>query len=278
MKFHKPTSLTELFEIIERINDKIFFLAGGTDLNVQIKKGMITNASIVYINHLTELKGIHIIDDQILLGALTSYGDLLDSQEIKLQLPYFSDSLTYFASPLLQTMATIGGNLANGSPTADITPLLLVLNAQLKLLRKSKMRIISVSEFYKGYKKFNLKPNEIIGAILIPKNAEKGFITYYNKVGSRKSLTIAKVSIAAMKKVENNIIKEVRIAAGALNEFPRRLPLLEKYLTNKTIDNINHDEIMNCLKSEITPISDLRSDKEYRFEVAFNLIKEFLDK
>ena len=278
MKFYKPTSLNELFETIEAIDDKVYFLAGGTDINVQIKKDIIKDGSIVYINHLSELKGIIESDDMVILGALTSYQELLDSELIQKKFPFFHDSLQYFASPLLTTMATIAGNLANGSPTADITPLLLIADAQVKLLRKSKMRVIPVSEFYTGYKQFNLKKNEIIGAILLAANYEDGYTSYYKKVGSRLSLTIAKVSIAGLKKIENGMIADIKIAAGALNEYPRRLTKLEAYLKGKNQDEITRDGVAEVLSTEITPISDLRSDKEYRFEVALNLIMEFISK
>lgn len=278
MKFYEPRSLSELFEIIEQIDSKVYFLAGGTDINIQIKKGILKNDPIIYINHLTELQGLRKIENQVLLGSLTSYLKLLESNLIAEQFPFLANSLKYFASPLLHTMATIGGNLANGSPTADITPLLLVMDAKLKLLRKNKMRIIPLSDFYLGYKKFNLKPNEIIGAVLLPLDAEKDYISFYKKVGSRLSLTIAKVSIAGLKKIEAGIITEVKIAAGAVNEYPRRLSLLEKFLIGKQLETITRKQVAEILIKEITPISDLRSDKEYRFEVALNLIMEFLRK
>ncbi len=276
MKFYKPTSIPDLFRISEEIEGKKYFLAGGTDINVQIKNGIIKDEPVIFINHLNELKGIKESEDIILIGTLTTYKEIIESDLLRKVLPFFQNSLKSFASPILQTMATIGGNIANGSPTADVTPLLLVLDAKLKLFSKSRIREVKLSEFFTGYKEFILKANEIIGAILIPKNAETGFDTFFEKVGSRKSLTIAKLEIAGLKRLKNNKIEEIKIAAGALNEYPRRLHKLEEFLTGKDIDRIDFSQVEEILNREITPISDLRSDKEYRLQVSFNLIQSFI--
>jgi aerobic carbon-monoxide dehydrogenase medium subunit len=276
MKFFKPTSLPDLFDIVSKIEGKKYYLAGGTDINVQIKKEMIKDEPVIFINHLDEIRGIAEDGDDIMIGALTSYKDLLESDIIAKHLPYLQTALGAFASPLLQAMATLGGNLANGSPTADVTPPLLVLDAKLKILARSKMRVIPLAEFFLGYKKFNMKANEIIGGIIISKTAEKGFESFHKKVGSRSSLTIAKIGLAGLKRVEDGIVKEIKLAAGSLNEFPRRLPKLEEFLTGKELATLNFAEMEEILKQEITPISDLRSDKGYRWQVTVNLLKTFL--
>ena len=277
MKFYKPKSLLELFETSEKIEGKKYFLAGGTDINVQIKNGMIKDEPIIFLNHLTELKNILQSDNHIIIGALTSFSEILESELLKNKLPFFQNSLKNFASPLIQTTATIGGNIANGSPTADIVPLLLILDAKLKLFSKSKLREVPISEFYLGYKKFILKRNEIIGAVLIPENAETGYETFYKKIGSRKALYIAKLAIAGLKKISNNKIEEIKLAVGSLNEYPRRFFKVEEYLKNKLVNEIDFADVEHFLQKEITPITDLRSDKEYRYQVCVNLIRTFLN-
>jgi len=277
MKFYKPTSLPSLFQFIETVENKKYFLAGGTDINVQIKNGMIKDGTVIFINHLQELKGIRKVNNDIIIGALTSYQDILKSDLIKSHLPWFGKSLRFFASPQLQSMATIGGNIANGSPTADVLPLLLVLDARLKIMAKSKIREVPCNEFFTGYKKNILKRNELIGAVMIPMNAEQDYQIYYNKVASRRALTIAKLALAGMMKIKGGKIEQIKLGAGALNEYPRRLKSVEEYLTGKQIDRIEVLGIEDILKSEITPISDLRSEKEYRFQVTLNLIIDFIN-
>lgn len=277
MKFFKPENLVDLFTKLENSQGVKYFLAGGTDINVQLKNGMITEGDIFFINHISDLKDIKKIDKKIYLGSLTSYHELINSNLIKEFLPFLQRSLTNFASPLLTTMATIGGNIANGSPTNDVTPPLLVLDSELELVSRSGARIVALKDFFTGYKQSLLKENEIIKGIIIPIDAEKGYDSFYKKVGARKTLTIAKVALAGLKKIEDRTITEIKLAVGSLNEYPRRLQLLEKYLINKKIDQLNKKNISEILNQEITPISDLRSDKEYRYNVCLNLIRTFLN-
>ncbi|MCK4654577.1 MAG: xanthine dehydrogenase family protein subunit M [Candidatus Cloacimonetes bacterium] len=277
MKFIRPKDVENLLENLEEDKSKKYFLAGGTDLNVQIKNGIIRDANIIYINHLSELSGISEENNIILIGATTSIMDILDSDLIKRHLPYFQRSLESFASPLLQNTATIGGNIANGSPTADVIPLLLVLDAKVELSSKSQSRLIYIKDFFNGYKQNVMKSNEIITHIIIDKNAEKDFLTFYEKVGSRRTLTISKVTLAGMKKVSGQRISQIRLAVGSLNEFPRRLFKVEDYITDKTLTEIDFSRVENLLGKEITPITDLRSDKEYRYHVCVNLIRSFLN-
>lgn len=277
MKLYQPENLADLFSKLEDSKGEKFLLAGGTDINVQIKNGVITDGDIFFINHLSSLKGIKKVDNKIHLGSLTSYNELINSDLVKEHLPFLQDSLTNFASPLLTTMATIGGNIANGSPTNDVTPPLLVLDAELELISKSGSRIVPLKDFFTGYKKFLLEENEIIKGIIIPIDAEKGYNSFYEKVGARKTLTIAKVAFAGLKKTQAGNITEIKLAVGSLNEYPRRLQLLEEFLINKQVDSLKIDEISEVLSKEITPISDLRSDKEYRYKVCLNLIRSFLD-
>ncbi len=275
MEFIKPKTLKELLEIILTIEGEKYYLAGGTDINIQIKKDIIRNGTILFINHFKELNGIKEDENYILIGSTTTFRKIIESRLLNDKLPFFQNSLKNFASPIIQSLATIGGNIANGSPTSDVVPLLLVLDAKLELISYSMNRIINLKDFFIGYKKFIMKPNEIIKSIFIPRDAENGFTTFYKKIGSRKALSIAKIAVAGLKKVVNNEINEIKIAVGSLNKYPRRLFLLEKYLINKKNTEIDYSDIRDILNKEITPITDLRSDKDYRFEVCFNLIKRF---
>lgn len=279
MNFFKPQNLPELFEIANSLEGKYYLLAGGTDINVQIKHRMISqSADVIYINHLAELQAQIEADDKIIFAALTTFQDLLSSELVQTYFPLLSDNLQNFASPLLQTTATIGGNIANGSPTADIMPLLLVLDADLILASEAGERTLALRDFFSGYKKNALKSGEIIKAISIKKTAQKNAETFYQKVGARKTLTIAKVSLAALIKKDNSKIKRIRLAAGSLNEYARRLPMTEEFLSGQEIGKIDLAELKKIIQKEITPISDLRSDKEYRYSVFFNLIRSFLDR
>ncbi len=277
MKFFKPANLNDFFEITAKIKKNIYFLAGGTDINVQIKNNLLSEANIIFINNLPELKGIYQENDQIVFGALTTFRELINSSLVKKHLPLLSDNLQNFASPLIQTSATIGGNIANGSPTADIMPLLMILDANLIIAGKAGSHQININDFYHGYKQNKLNKGEVIKEIRINRDALTDVSTFYQKVGARKTLTIAKVTLAGLMKITHGKIEQINLAVGSLNEYARRLPQLEAYLTGKTKQQINLEKLKTILAKEITPISDLRSEKEYRFSVCLNLIRTFVE-
>ncbi len=276
MKFNKPKDINSLYEALDNM-EKQYLLAGGTDINVQIKNGTICDPSIIYINHIKELSGIEEENDQILIGSTTSFKEIIDSGIIKKHLPLIHNSLQNFASPLIQTSATIGGNIANGSPTADVIPILLALDAKLMICSKSTNREVFLKDFFTDYKKNVMKNNELITKIIISKKAEHKYQTFYEKVGSRNSLAIAKVAIAGIKKVVKEKIIDIKLAVGSLTEYPRRLFKVEEYIKGKTLLEIDFEKVDKFLNMEITPISDLRSDKEYRYHVCVNLIRTFLN-
>ena len=276
MKFNKPKDINSLYDALDNM-EKQHLLAGGTDINVQINNGIIRDPNIIYIDHIKELSGIEKKNDLILIGSITSFKDIIESNIIKKHLPFLRNSLQNFASPLIQTSATIGGNIANGSPTADSIPVLLALDAKLMICSKSACREVFLKDFFTGYKKNVMKNNELIAKIIISKNAEAKYQTFYEKVGSRNSLAIAKVAIAGIKKVAKEKIINIKLAVGSLTEYPRRLFKVEEYVTGKTLLEIDFEKVEESLSMEITPISDLRSDKEYRYHVCVNLIRTFLN-
>ena len=271
-----PKNLAELKSALANIADSTFFLAGGTDLNVQIRKGMIQPREIIFINRIPELRELGLSDGKIAIGATVTFKEMLESDLLAENLPMFREALTNFASPLLQSIATVGGNIANGSPTADIMPLLLVCDAKLELLSATGTRTVAIGEFYHGYKKNLLEKGEIVFRVLIDANAQKDKTFFYRKVASRKSLTISKASIAILSEWTGRQPGSIRIAAGSMNEYARRLHETERYLAGKGFAEIDPHRLRETLAREITPISDLRSDSEYRFEVFYNLlIKHF---
>lgn len=271
MKVYKPENLSETLHLLSELPGKKLLLAGGSDLNILIKQGKLSDEAIIFINHLPELHGVDMCSTKLIIGATTTISEISSSAIIKEYCPYFADSLIDFASPPIANFATLAGNIANSSPTADTVPLLLVLEAKLVLKSETTTRIVPLSEFYTGYKKTVLRDDELIIAIEIPLNFACKYQPQYIKIGSRTALTIAKVSLALVKFEDN-----FKIAAGSLNEFPRRLYHVEEYITLYSQD-INNTELMNALKKDVTPISDFRSDKEYRLQVCFNYLQKFIE-
>jgi CO/xanthine dehydrogenase FAD-binding subunit len=268
MIFHKPKSLSECLCLLKKLNNP-WLLAGGTDINIQLRQQQNIRENVVFINHLPELRGIKIDNKELVLGATTTIKEISDSELIRKHCPFLAESLAGFASPLISSLATLAGNIANSSPTADSVPLLLVLKAHLILSSTKGSRKVPLQDFYTGYKKFVLRSDEMITAIVIPLQPVDSYTARYIKVGSRKALTIAKLSLAFIRQK-----KEYRIAAGALSEYPKRLKHVEEFLHNNT--DIDEQLLLQALKQDVTPISDFRSEKDYRLQVCLKYLLKFI--
>ena len=184
----------------------------------------------------------------------------------------FSDSLKVFASPQIKNKGTLIGNIANGSPIGDSIPFLYVSDASLELLGTNGAREVLVPDFYLGYKKFNLKADEIITKVKIPKK-NKQFKIY--KVSARKDLDISAVSLALGYKIENDKIIDISIAYGGVAATVYKAKALEEILLNKKIKKEYFEEAISLIPSLLTPFSDHRGSSEFRIKLCQNLLMKF---
>ena len=170
-------------------------------------------------------------------------------------------------------MATLAGNIGNASPAGDSLVPLVLNDASVILSSVNGNREVLVKDFIQGVRKIDRKPNEMITEIII-KPQELNY--FYRKVGARKAESITKVSFLGGYKIENNVIKDFRIAFGSVSiKVVRNLEVEKKYI-GKNIKELNEEEVIKDYAPLVTPITDQRSNKEYRHKVAMNLLKKFL--
>ena len=274
VKHYIPTTLEEALELLDYNHLEI--IAGGTDLMVQRRTWANTLPKFkdtINIFNLQELNYIVNEDKFIRIGATTPMSDILTSGFTP---ELLRKAIYEVASPALRNLATIAGNIGNASPAGDTLPILYTLNAGIKIISKNNERIVPIKEVIIGPRKTILKPNELIAEIIIPKSSFTK--TQFTKVGGRKADAISKVSFTAAVHVENNIITDIRFAFGAVGPTVVRNEKLEQKLINKTTKEL-HDfipEIIDDYSEIITPIDDQRSNKEYRKQVALNMLLDFL--
>lgn len=269
MQFYKPGGLTQCLDYLKN-KSSVWLLAGGTDINIQIKNKQNIKDNVVLINHLKQLHIMKYENHILSIGAAVTIKEISDSPLIKRICPFLTECLQDFASPLIANLATLAGNIANSSPTADSVPPLLVLEAKLLLQSSQSSRKIPLCRFYTGYKKFVMLPDEMITAVEIPLLSPEEYSGHYIKIASRPALSIAKASLAMLKTSDKFIL-----AAGSLSPFPKRLYAVEKLLN----ENIEHkpDNLRQAFKEDVKPISDFRSTASYRFDAAFNMLKKFVN-
>ena len=250
-------------------------IAGGTELMVALNTGRLTQHSLLSIQHLRELRFIRIEDAAIHIGAGTTFTDIRRNQTIATDFPLLIQSASWTGSIANQNRGTLGGNICNASPAADTPPALLAYDATVTLISISGQRTIPYADFHLGYKRTALRPDELLHTITIPRTFSD-YRHYIRKVGTRDAQAISKVALAAVARMDGNLIADIRLGAASLADRPVRCSAAEAALVNKPIDETTIRSARAALASEAKPIDDIRSTAKYRAAVACNLLEEFL--
>jgi CO/xanthine dehydrogenase FAD-binding subunit len=243
--------------------------AGGTDLMVLFEAGKLAHKKFISIWGIPELSLIQVYPDRIELGALTTYSQLQKNEVMQKEFPNLTRSSFETGSIAIQNRGTLGGNIANASPAADSSPGLLAYDAIIELISKSGKRQIPYREFHLAYKKTQLRPDELVSKILLPRVSEKKF-HYFRKVGTRKAQAISKICISGVATRDHGI----KVGFGSVGPVPILLEL-ENKKSNQS-DQQWLDAGIESLKKLITPIDDIRSTAAYRLNVSANLLSDFL--
>lgn len=270
-----PSSLNEALDVLAQDNGAWKPFAGGTDLMVLLEAGKLPHKNYVNIWHLQELRGIEVTDANVTLGALTTFTDVQRHPILRAEFPMLCQAAQETGGIAIQNRGTLGGNIVNASPAADSPPALLVYDAELELISREGERRTSYSEFHKGYKQMDIRPHELLRAIRLPRNT-KGLTQYYRKVGTRKAQAISKVCLAALGTVGEGKIDRVRIALGSVAPVPLHCLQTENALNGQTLNAQTIAAAKQAMAEEISPIDDIRSTRDYRFQVSLNLLEDFL--
>jgi CO/xanthine dehydrogenase FAD-binding subunit len=251
-------------------------IAGGTDVMVQYSAGILRARKLVSIWNLPELRGIQVFPEEIRIGAGCTYTDLRKDEIVNREFPLLSSAAHWTGGIANQNRGTIGGNIVNASPAADSLPALLVYEAELILISARGERRVPYSSFHIDYRKTQLAPDELIRAVCL----KRRFSEYYahaRKVGARNAQAIAKVCVAALGRVADGVVEDIRLAMGSVAPVPLRLTETERIVKGKKIDPKLVKLARTTAALEIRPINDIRSTARYRSAVAGNLVAEFLE-
>jgi len=270
-RYFFPQSVNELFEILKQYDAKI--INGGTDVMVDINIKKQKYPVIVDISAIQELNFVHEKKNTIIIGATTTFSDILSNTIIRQNLPILYLAVSQLGSKQIRNVGTLAGNIANASPIADATTALLALNAKLIIKSDTQQRKINLSDFFISYKKTALKPNEIIYAIEIPITNN---LTTYEKSAKRKSVDIASVSSSISLKYNNNTIRDIIIAFGGVAPIPFIAHKTCNFLKNKPINKNIIKQASEIAYQEVNPISDIRGSEQFRRILVRNhIIKHF---
>jgi CO/xanthine dehydrogenase FAD-binding subunit len=270
-----PANLNEALDVLAQDDGEWKPFAGGTDLMVLLEAGKLPHRNYVNIWNLPELRGIEVTDSHVTLGALTTYTEVQVNEVLRDEFPMLCQAASETGGVAIQNRGTLGGNIANASPAADSPPALLAYDAELELISKEGLRRIPYSKFHLGYKQMDIRADELLRAIRLPRPA-RARTHYYRKVGTRKAQAISKVCFAATASMKGNQIDEVRIALGSVAPIPIRCLQTEDTLRGKVTDANTVKAAGSALTRDISPIDDVRSTRDYRLAVSLNLLGDFL--
>lgn len=248
--------------------------AGGTDLMVLLETGKLPHRKFLSIWKLSELRGIEVTPENVTLGALTTYTELRRHEVLAGEFPLLCQAAAETGSIATQNRGTLGGNIANASPAADSPPALFVYDAELELVSATGSRWIPYHGFWTGYKRMDLRGDELIRRIRLPRE-KSAWKQYYRKVGTRRAQAISKICFAGAARMDSGRIADVRIALGSVAPTVLRASETEKALRGERLSPAVLHRAQEVLAREIAPIDDMRSTARYRRQVARNLLAEF---
>ena len=269
---YSPTSVDQAVAFLDQHPDAQV-VAGATDVGVQFNKGYCEAKVWLDLNRVASLKKASNTGGAIVAGSGATWSDI--ETLIEEDLPQFHEILTWFGSPQIRNVGTIGGNIINASPIADSLPLMFVSDAELQLSGKGGTREVNINDFYQGYKKFDLRSGELLSQVRIPLPEDDEELRLY-KISRRQDLDISSFTAAIKMKLSGSKIRSAAIAYGAVGPVVLRLPKTESFLVGKELDNKTMVAAGEIAVGEITPITDVRGGDEYRFQLARNVLLKFL--
>ncbi|HON18130.1 MAG TPA: xanthine dehydrogenase small subunit [Salinivirgaceae bacterium] len=265
-------NLTEALRF-KQANPKAVVVNGSTDIAVQQNKKFLYHPIILDLSRINELNNIIEDDKEINLGSGVPLEQL--KQQFATKLPILKEALTFFASQQIRNVATLGGNLCNASPVGDLIPVMIALKAKAIIQNFAKQREIPFEEFIVGYRKTAMADDELLTRIIIPKPSQKVHLSF-EKVSNRQHVDISTVSLAARWTFEKETITEIILAYGGMADRVKRAKNTESFLMGKPLNEQTLKQASVVIESDFTPISDSRSGKEFRMNVAKNLLLKCL--
>lgn len=266
-----PVSALELARLLEA-HPQAQLVAGATDLGLEFTQQLKQPKVLIDTRQVRELTCLEDQEDTLVIGAAVSYSEL--QPLLRTYYPDFAKLLDRLGSLQIRNQGTLGGNVANASPIGDTPPVLLALDARLRLTSARGSREVAINDFFTGYRQTLLQPGEFIETILIPKPEANDILKVY-KISKRFDDDIAAVCMAIRLQLvpeQNNLVQAVRVACGGMAATPARAQAVEQALLGKPFDATTIAVAQLALGQDFQPIDDVRASAAYRLAVAGNLL------
>ncbi|WP_428668849.1 xanthine dehydrogenase small subunit [Reyranella sp.] len=262
--FFAPRSLDELAALRAK-HPEALLLAGGTDLGLLAGRSRRPPKTVIHVSHVPELNVIDAGKEEITFGAAVSYARAMPV--LIEAFPALRPYLARLGSRQIRTLGTIGGNIGNASPIGDMPPALLALETRVKLVSVRGTREVPLEEFFTGYRKTALAPDEAIQSLTMPRLWE-GETFQCDKVSKRRDQDISTVAGAYRLRITGGKIEDARLAFGGMAAVPKRATNAEAALLKD-----GFEAARAALAKDFQPLDDWRGTAAYRLQVATNLLR-----
>jgi len=270
-RYYAPQSLDELTHLRSK-HPEATLMAGCTDIGLWVNKQFRDLGDIIYVGDIADLKKIERSSTGLRIGAGVSLSQAYAA--IAEHYPLIRQMWERFASVPIRNAGTLGGNVANGSPIGDSMPWLIALDAKIILTRAAGSRTIALEQLYVDYMKQSMQIDEVVEAIELPlPTADLVFRTY--KLSKRFDSDISAVCAAFTLRLDNDVIKEARVAFGGMAAIPKRAAACEAALQGQHWTESTVQTAMQALQADFTPLDDMRASADYRSRTASNLLYRF---
>jgi carbon-monoxide dehydrogenase medium subunit len=275
--YFQPETLSNLESLLIKHQGKAKVLAGGTDLMVQMKAGLLAPAVLVDIGNLKDLQGISNEEGKgITILAGTKIAAIEHSPLIKEKLPALVESAALIGSSQVRAMASLGGNSCNASPSAETPPILIALGTEAIVGSAGSVRKIPLENFFLAYRHVDLNPGEYLKAFFIPDQPSNAGSAYLCRM-LRRAMEIDIVNVGVRLLLDKKEkCQEARIALGAVAPVPVRARKAEAVLVGKALTEKAFRQAGEAAAGESTPIDDIRASAEYRREMVEVLVRRAL--
>lgn len=271
-------SVEEALDLLHRFNGEARVIAGGTDLLIQMKTGTCRVPALIDITGIQDFQGITIKEDRIFIGAAVTFHQIIHSGAILRHAPHLVTAARTIAGRQIRNVATVVGNIANASPSADSAPVLYTLDAQVHFFDEHKTeREVPINQFANGVKTTSLPRCGLITAISFPIR-ENGWHTCFRKLGLRRSMAISVVNASFALFENDGVIQDARVAFGAVAPTTVRSVLAEQALIGLSMEKAASSEAPRLARSSVSPIDDFRASASYRLQMVENIFRQELRK
>jgi carbon-monoxide dehydrogenase medium subunit len=262
---HRPASLAEAAALARRYGERARFLAGGTDLVIQMNRRRLAPAHLIDLSGLDGLRGIEETPDGFVLGAMTTHKAIERHPAFAGGLAALVEAARVIGGHQIRNVATVGGNIVNASPAADLVPVLLVLDAEVTLVGAAGERRLRLEQFLSGPNQTERRVDEILTEIRFPKPSTSSAAAFV-KAGRRRAMEISVVCVAARLTLEgaSRRCRDARLCLGAVAPTAMRPRSAEAFLEGRPATAESFDGAGRLAAEACAPISDVRASDRYR--------------